>query len=175
MTHKLLIDGQLVAGASQLDVLNPATGLLLERAPRASSDQAEQAVAAAKRAFPAWAAFSFDQRRTYLERLAAAIDERIDEFARVLTLEQGKPLDQAKWEMMATVGALSYYAQQRIETKTLRETADERILEQRYPLGVVAAITPWNFPVALLMLKVAPALITGNTVIAKPAPTTPLR
>ena len=174
MTHRLLIDGQLVDGAEQIEVFNPATGALLDHAPRANAEQAEQAVAAARRAFAGWAALSYDARRVYLERLSTAIEARIDEFSRLLTLEQGKPLDQARWEMMSAVGALSYYAQQTLGPKILRETDSERIVEQRYPLGVVAAITPWNFPVALLMLKVAPALITGNTVIAKPAPTTPL-
>lgn len=174
MTRKLLIDGCLVDGALDLRVVNPATGALLEVAPRASAEQAHQAVAAANRAFPSWAAQSFDERGAVLERLAGAISARIDEFARLLTLEQGKPLAHATWEMMSAVGALSYYAEQRIEPKLLRDTAEVRIVEQRDPLGVVAAITPWNFPVALLMLKVAPALIAGNTVIAKPAPTTPL-
>jgi acyl-CoA reductase-like NAD-dependent aldehyde dehydrogenase len=174
VTFKLLIDGRLVDGAAQMDVINPATGAPFTSAPRASVEQAEVAIAAAQRSFAGWAAFSFEERATYLHRFAAAIDARIDEFARLLTQEQGKPLDQAKWEMVSAVGALTYYAEQKLEPKILRETADERIVEQRYPLGVVAAIAPWNFPVALLMLKVAPALITGNMVIAKPAPTTPL-
>lgn len=174
MTYKLLIDGELVEGAGELNVINPATGMLLATAPRANADQAEQAIAAAKLAFPAWAALSYAERRSYLDAFAAAINDRIREFSRLLTLEQGKPLDQAGWEIMSAVGALSYFAEQTLEPKMLRETEAERILEQRYPLGVVAAITPWNFPVALLMLKLAPALITGNTVIAKPAPTTPL-
>ncbi len=174
MTYKLLIDGQLVDGASQMDVINPATGAPPASAPRASIDQADQAIAAGKKAFPGSAALSFEERRAFLERLAAAMNERADEFARLLTMEQGKPLDHAKWEMMGSIAALSHYAQQKLEPKILRETEDVRILEQRYPLGVVAAIIPWNFPVALLIAKMAPALITGNTVIAKPAPTTPL-
>lgn len=174
MTHKLLIDGQLVDGAATIDVVNPATGGLLVSAPRASAEQAEQAIASAKRAFPAWAATSFEERRACMERFAAAIEARSDEFARLLTQEQGKPLDQAYYEMMSAIAALNHYAQQVLEPKVLRESASERIIEQRYPLGVVAAITPWNFPVAMLMWKIAPALITGNTVIGKPAPTTPL-
>lgn len=174
MAYRLLIDGNLVAGASEIEVINPATGQLLTTAPRADEAQAEQAIAAANRAFPAWAALGFAQRRRYLEQLAGAIEARAEEFSRLMTQEQGKPLEQARGEVMATVAALNYYAVQELLPRTLRETASERIVEQRYPLGVVAAITPWNYPLLLLVLKMAPALITGNTVIAKPAPTTPL-
>lgn len=174
MEFRLLIDGQLVSGASDIDVINPATGKPFASAPRASSDQAEQAIAAAKRAFPAWSALGFAERRRYLEQLAAAVEARADEFARLLTQEQGKPLEQAQQEVLGTVAGFTWYASQTLEPRIVRETASERILEQHYPLGVVAAITPWNYPLLLLMLKLAPALITGNTVIGKPAPTTPL-
>ena len=174
MAYQLLIDGELVDGAETLDVINPATGQILSSAPRADTAQAERAIAAAKRAFPAWARLSFAERRGYLEKLAAAVRARADEFARLLTQEQGKPLAQAKGEIAGTIAALAYYATQELAPKMLRDTPTERIVEQRYPLGVVAAITPWNYPMLLMMLKVAPALITGNTVISKPAPTTPL-
>lgn len=174
MEYKLLIDGALVDGASAIEVVNPATGRPFAAAPRADEAQAELAIAAARRAFPAWAAQDYAGRRGYLEQLATAIDARAEDFARLLTQEQGKPLAQARQEVMGTVAALGYYAEQELAPRTLRETAEDRIVEQRYPLGVVAAITPWNYPLLLLMLKVAPALITGNTVIAKPAPTTPL-
>jgi len=92
----------------------------------------------------------------------------------LLTLEQGKPLAQAAHEIGGTIAALRYFAAQTLEPHVIRATDLERITEHRAPLGVVAAITPWNFPMILLMLKVAPALVTGNTVIAKPAATTPL-
>jgi acyl-CoA reductase-like NAD-dependent aldehyde dehydrogenase len=174
MQFRLLIDGARVDGATTLDVFNPATGQLLAVAPRGDAAQAEQAIAAARRAFPAWSKRGFADRRVHLETLAAALDARGQEFARLLTQEQGKPLNQAHDEVMGTIAALRYYAGQALSPKVLRETASERIVEQRYPLGVVAAITPWNFPLLMLMLKMAPALITGNTVIAKPAPTTPL-
>ncbi|PNU03610.1 aldehyde dehydrogenase family protein [Novosphingobium guangzhouense] len=174
MPYRLLIDGALVPGASSIDVVNPATGQVLMQAPRADEAQAEQAVAAARQAFPGWAALGYGRRSTLLDALAGAIEERIDDFARLLTQEQGKPLAEARGEVMATIAALTYYAQLELEPRVLRETAAERIVEQRYPLGVVAAITPWNYPLLLLMVKLAPALITGNTVIAKPAPTTPL-
>jgi acyl-CoA reductase-like NAD-dependent aldehyde dehydrogenase len=174
MTYQLLIDGNLVAGAKSLDVINPATGKVLAVAAQADEAQAKQAIAAAKRAFGSWSKLSYADRRVYLDKFANAIEAREDEFARLLTQENGKPLVQAKGEMTRAIASLRYFAAQEVRSKTLRETEAELIVEQRYPLGVVAAITPWNFPVLLLMFKIAPALITGNAVIAKPAPSTPL-
>ena len=174
MSYRLLIDGKLVSGAAALGVINPATGKIFSEAPRADAAQAEQAIEAANRAFMPWSRLSFAERRTYLEALAAALEARLDIFARLLTEEQGKPLAQATGEIQGAVAALRYYAEQELNVHILRESASERVVEQRYPLGVVAAIMPWNYPILLLMLKTAPALITGNTVIAKPAPTTPL-
>lgn len=174
MTYKLLIDGNLVDGASTLDVINPAKGTVFASCARADEAQLEQAITAAKRAFPAWAALSHSERRGYLNRLADAVQDRETEFVELLTREQGKPLPQAKFEIAGSIVALRYFGEQSFPLETIRETEDGKILEQRAPLGVVAAITPWNFPVALLMIKVAPALSVGNTMIAKPAPTTPL-
>lgn len=174
MPYELLIDGALIDGASSIEVVNPASGRAFASAPRADEGQALQAIAAAKRAFPGWAALGFTERSRRLHELAEAIRLRVDDFARLLTQEQGKPLKEARQEVLGAVAALTYYAPLTLEPRVLRETPTERIIEQRYPLGVVAAITPWNYPLLLLMVKLAPALITGNTVIAKPAPTTPL-
>lgn len=174
MALKLLLDGKLVDGAAGLEVINPATGTVLDIAPRADVAQTEQAIAAARRAFPAWSQLSYRERGKYLERLADALDARRDEFARLLTQEQGKPLAEAQGETYGSVATLRWCAAQELKPELLRENANERIMEQRYPLGVVAAIIPWNFPLALLAQKLGPALITGNVMIAKPAPTTPL-
>lgn len=171
---RLLIDGALVPGAAELPVMNPATGRSFANAARADAEQLEQSVAAARRAFPAWAALGWSERRRMLEALADAMETRFQDFARLLTLEQGKPLDQANFEVGGSIAALRYFAGLELHERVLRETAEERIVEFRTPLGLVAAITPWNFPIILLMLKLAPALIAGNVVIAKPAPTTPL-
>jgi acyl-CoA reductase-like NAD-dependent aldehyde dehydrogenase len=174
MTTKLLIDGKLVDGASTLDVINPATGQVFAIAPRADAAQAEQAIAAAKAAFPAWAALSYADRAAKVSALAEAIEKRSDEFSRLITQEVGKPLIEAGFEVAETVDALHFFAAQRLEPKVIRDTAEELIVEQHYPQGVVAAITPWNFPVALLAYKIGAALMAGNPVICKPAPTTPL-
>jgi acyl-CoA reductase-like NAD-dependent aldehyde dehydrogenase len=171
---RLLINGQLVAGASTFDVINPATEQVLAACPRADAAQLDAAVAAAKAAFPAWSAKSLAERRRLLNALADALAARSDEFARLLTSEQGKPLAHAAGEIAGAVEMIRTFAAMDLPVKILRETSSQRIVQHRTPLGVVAAITPWNFPMILLMVKVAPALLAGNTVVAKPAPTTPL-
>jgi acyl-CoA reductase-like NAD-dependent aldehyde dehydrogenase len=174
MAFKLLIDGELVDGHSTLDVIEPSTGKVFAQCARADATQLDEAVAAAKRAFPAWSALSHAARQEKIEQLADAMEARQDEFCNLLTREQGKPLSQSQFEIGGAIAALRYFAGQDLPIETIRENDVEKILEQRIPLGVVAAITPWNFPVILLMLKIAPGLSVGNTMIAKPAPSTPL-
>jgi acyl-CoA reductase-like NAD-dependent aldehyde dehydrogenase len=174
MAYRMLIDGRLVGGTVDADVINPATRQPFESAPRADATLAGKAVAAAAAAFAPWSRLGYEKRRPYLERFAEALKERNSELSRLLTLEQGKPLRQAEREIQTTIDVVRYFASAVLEDRVLRDNALETIVAQRYPQGVVAAITPWNFPVVLLAYKLAPALITGNTVIAKPAPTTPL-
>lgn len=170
----LLIDGKAHAGSGSFDVVNPATGEVFARCPRADSELLDEAVAAAKRAYPAWSRTPAEQRAALVGKLADALEARSEEFARLLTREQGKPLPQAQYELMASVGTLRTFAGMKIEPVTLRDDERGTVVEQRRPLGVVAAITPWNFPVILMMNKVGPALVAGNTMVIKPAPTTPL-
>ena len=174
LPSKLLINGALVEGALKLEVVNPATGQPFATVARADGEQLEEAVAAAKAAAPGWAALSCAARGEYLAKLADAIEACKDEFAKLLTTEQGKPLKQAMGEVIGGIYQLRHYAAQRMEPVTLRETDAVRIIEHRTPLGVVAAITPWNFPFMMVTQKMGPALIAGNTVVAKPAPTTPM-
>jgi acyl-CoA reductase-like NAD-dependent aldehyde dehydrogenase len=171
---KLLINGKFVPGATTMDVINPATGRSFVACPRADVAQLNDAVAAAKAAFPAWSRTSWAERRSALLALADALEKRLDEFAQLMTLEQGKPLMGAQFEIGGAIAMIRAFTEMTIEPKTLREDATQKIVQLRVPLGVVAAITPWNFPMILLMIKLAPALISGNTVVAKPAPTTPL-
>ena len=171
---RLLINGRLVNGAGTLDVINPATGRALTTAPRADRAQLDQAVAAAKAAFPGWSTTPFKARGDLLVELAEALQAHQDEFARLLTEEQGKPLPQALDEIAFSIATIRYFSALDLPVEVLNEDAAKKIIRQRKPLGVVAAITPWNFPVLLLMIKLAPALLAGNTVVAKPAPTTPL-
>ena len=172
--HPLVIDGRRVAGAGRLDVVNPATEEVFATCGRADMAQLEDAVAAAKRAFPAWSKLGVPARRGHLFGIADELEGRSDEFARLLTREQGKPLGQAAAEVAATVAVVRTLGALTLEPRVLDENATATIFEHRTPLGVVAAITPWNFPLQILAIKVAPALLAGNTVVAKPAPTTPL-
>jgi len=174
MDFRLLIDGKLVEGASTLDIIDPATAEPFAVSPRADMAQLQQAVAAAARAFPAWAETPWEQRAVRLRQLAEAVRGRAEELATLLTREQGKPLAQARMEVLGVAAALDYFAGLALPLHTIQQNEADYIVEQRTPLGVVAAITPWNFPLMLLAIKIGPALLAGNTVVAKPAPTTPL-
>ncbi|MGO4169978.1 aldehyde dehydrogenase family protein [Novosphingobium sp. YAF33] len=174
MQPAMLIDGRLHEGAFTFDVFDPATGTVLTPSWCADRAMAQRAIAAANRAFPAWRDSPAQDRARALEALASALADRAEAFARLLTQEQGKPLAEARGEVGASIEALRYHAGLTLEERVLVDAPGERIVEQRYPLGVVAAIVPWNFPLLLLVLKLAPALVAGNCVIAKPAPTTPL-
>jgi acyl-CoA reductase-like NAD-dependent aldehyde dehydrogenase len=171
---KLLINGKLVSGAARLDVINPANEEVLVEAPRADRAQLNEAIAAAKAAFPAWSAKPIRERGALLVKLADALEVRQDEFAQLLSLEQGKPLSEAQWEIGFTIGMIRHHATLDLPDVVLKEDATQKIVRQHIPLGVVAAIVPWNFPMLLLVIKVAPALLAGDTLVAKPAPTTPL-
>lgn len=170
----MTIDGRPDAGIGHFDVINPATEQPVTQCPRADAATIDRAIAAARSAFPGWAATPIDDRAALIERLADALHGRIGEFASLLTAEQGKPLAQAEYEIMGSVFTLRAFARMRPETKVLVDDGRNRVIEHRTPLGVVAAITPWNFPVILVMNKLGPALVTGNTMVIKPAPTTPL-
>ena len=172
--YRLLIDGKLVPGAGSMDVINPATEAAFAQTPVADLAQLDEAVAAAKRAFPQWSAKPVAERAALLAALSAALQERSEEFARVLTLEQGKPLDNSRMEIKIAGHILHAFSQMDIKPRTLRENDRSKVIEVRSALGVVAAIAPWNFPMILMMHKLAPALLAGNTLVLKPAPTTPL-
>jgi acyl-CoA reductase-like NAD-dependent aldehyde dehydrogenase len=171
---RLLIGGKLVPGAATFDVINPATEQVVAACPRADLAQLNQAVAAAKSAFPAWAAKTLAERRTLLNKLADAIDARAPELASLLTQEQGKPLGGAFFELMVASANIRGIAAHDLPPVVLKDTPEAKVVRVRSPLGVVAAITPWNFPVIMMVTKLAPALLAGNTIVVKPAPTTPL-
>ena len=171
---KLLINGRLVAGDSTMDVINPATEEPVATCARASIAQLDQAVAAAKAAFPAWAATSIDTRRAALIAMADAIQANIPELARLLTQEQGKPLEAAMGEIFGASAFFRYFASLDLPARVIQDTAEARVEIRRKPLGVIGAIVPWNFPIILMAFKVPAALLAGNTVVLKPAATTPL-
>lgn len=171
----LSIAGKLVETKESFDVINPATGKVLARAPSASAEQLDEAIAAAKTAFKDWSALSYDERQVYLNRFADALQENRDDLVRLLTLEQGKPLQtMAAPEVDQAISYVRQIAARRIPVEIVEEN-DSHVVELHHvPLGVVGGITPWNFPVLLSLWKIAPALITGNTFVLKPTPFTPL-
>lgn len=172
--YKLLIGGQLVAGDAVMDVINPATEEVLAVCPRASEAQLDAAVAAGKAAFPAWAHTPIAERRAMLLKLADALSARIDEFARLLTQEQGKPLSESTAEIAYTEAFVRHLAMLELEARLIEDGESRRVVMRRRPLGVVGAIIPWNFPVLIVAFKLPLALLAGNTIVVKPAPTTPL-
>jgi len=174
MEFKLLIDGDLVDGADSLAVINPATGEPFATCARADAAQLERAIAAAKRAFPAWRDGGQPRRQELLHKLADAMEARFEDFARLLTQEQGKPLAEAQFEVGGAIAAFRHFGAQVLHPETLVDEPNALVVEHYAPLGVVGCIVPWNFPMILLAIKVSIALSTGNTVVAKPAPTTPL-
>jgi acyl-CoA reductase-like NAD-dependent aldehyde dehydrogenase len=171
---QLLIAGKLVPGALQMPVINPATEELVAQSPRASEDQLNQAVQAAKQAFPEWAARPLSDRRQVVLKLGEAIGANVNELARILTLEQGKPLHAAVAEVAWLAGFFRHFASMDLPVQVLEDSETRRVEVHHRPLGVIAAIVPWNYPMSLIGLKLPPALMAGNTVVLKPAPSTPL-
>lgn len=171
---RFLIGGELVDGSREMDVINPADETVFTTAPRATAADIDAAVAAAKAAFPSWAATPLAQRQQVLLKIAEVAAANADELARLLVLEQGKPLPMAKGEVMALAGFFRNFAAVDVPVKVLEDSETRRVELHRRPLGVVATIVPWNFPLALLGAKVPAALVAGNTVVVKPAGTTPV-
>src|SRR5215217_8884594 len=163
----------------EIEVVNPATEEVVGTVPGADAATVHEAVAAAKRAFPDWAATDTERRAHVLARAAELIEEHANELAAVLTAEQGKPIAEARGEVTHLAHGVRYYAEAATKVRGAHQElpsafgpAYGQII--RRPIGVCAAITPYNFPLTLLGTKVAPALASGNTVVAKPAATTPL-
>ncbi len=170
----LLIDGELTQSAATLDVVNPATGQVFAQCPAAGVSDLGRAVAAARRAFGAWRETTFEQRAELIRKLAAKLREHQDELAELLTREQGKPLNQSVAEIDRGAAQSEGMVTIEIPVETLIDD-DAREIELRYrPLGVVGIITPWNAPVNLALGPLVSALYTGNTVVLKPSPYTPL-
>ena len=174
MDYKLLINGALVDGAGSMPVLKPATEEVLADCPTASEAQLNEAVDAAQAAFKSWKNTSMDERRAKLGEIADIIDANSEELARTLTQEQGKPLADAMGEVAGAALFFRYFQSLDLPVEVLEDSDTQRVEIHRNPLGVVGAIIPWNFPIILLAFKLPAALLAGNTVIVKPAPTTPL-
>lgn len=168
------IDGRGEPSPASFDVVDPSTARPFARSPDASADQLERAVAAARRAFATWSELGWERRGETLRRFAAALRQRSEELARLLTLEQGKPLAESRTEILRAADNADGYSHQQVPPRVLRDDAHERIEEHFRPAGVAAVISPWNSPVSLFMLRAGPLLQSGSTVVAKPSPYTPL-
>ena len=172
--YKLLINGEMVDGDLTMDVVNPATEEKLADCPRASESQLNAAVAAAKAAFPRWSKTAIDERKAVVLKIADVVEANAAELAQLLTKEQGKPLEDATTEVYGMAAFCRYFTSLDLPVEVLEDSEGRRVEVHRNPLGVVGAIVPWNFPLILMAFKLPPALIAGNTLVIKPAPTTPL-
>ncbi|TQC43153.1 aldehyde dehydrogenase family protein [Rhodococcus sp. WS4] len=168
-----IIGGKPIESSESYPVVDPSTGREFDRAPECSAEQLDNAMHEAQNAFGSWARDA-DARRAAMTQFANAIEGERDALIDVLIKETGKPRALAATEPDTCAAWLRYYAEVEIPRVRMKDDADERIDVVHRPLGVVAAITPWNFPLVLGMWKIAPALRAGNTVVLKPSPYTPL-
>lgn len=163
-------------GTDRIEVLNPSTGALICTVPESTPEDVEAALSAAAQAQPAWEKLPAIERARPLREIARLIREHKEELARIITEEQGKILDLARTEVEFTASYIDYMAEwaRRIEGEVIEsDRPGEMILLLRQPIGVVAGILPWNFPFFLIARKMAPALVTGNTIVIKPSEETP--
>ncbi len=176
LKFQAFLDGEFV-GVGQTPVVNPATGETVGLVPNFGAAEAVAGVEAAAKAFHPWARLTAKERSWFLRRWFDLIVENRTGLAAILTSEQGKPLAESQGEIDYAASYIEFYAEEakRVSGEILAShRADARLLVLRQPIGVVAAITPWNFPAAMITRKIAPALAAGCTVVVKPAPETPL-
>ena len=173
-TYGNLIDGEIVGTAATLDVLNPATEEVIGLVPASGEEDLNRAVTAARRAFKSWSKTPIEERRAAVQRISAIIKENADELHRLLTAEQGKPHAQAMGEVIGASMMAGAQATLDLDDE-VNEDSDTRLSRtRRVPVGVVGGIVPWNFPVMMAVQKIAPAILSGCTIVLKPSPFTPL-
>src|SRR3989442_4567851 len=177
--YQMFVNGEWVDSENEekINVVNPATEKVIAFVPKASREQTKSALEAAEEAQPKWEELAPVQRASFLHQTAQLIRRDKERLARILTSEQGKPLFEARGEIDGAASNFEYYAEfaRRIEGDVLpSENPRQSIMILKLPIGGVASITPWNFPSATVARKLAPALITGNTVVTKPSSNTPL-
>jgi len=170
----LLIDGAAIGAPHSLDVINPATGQVFARCPAAGRVELDRAVEGARRAFPGWRDMSFADRAERIRGLCQSLKQHQDELAHLLTMEQGKPLSQAKDEITRAATQSEGLTRIPIVPQVIEDNDQRRIELQWFPLGVAGIITPWNAPINLAAGPLTSALYTGNCVVLKPSPYTPL-
>ena len=172
-----LVAGQWVSGTAFIEVTNPATGAVIASVPRLGAAETRQAIEAANRAWPAWRARTAKERSAVLAQWYALILANQDDLALIMTSEQGKPLTEARGEIAYAASFIQWFSEEarRVYGDTIpAPVASQRIVVTKEPIGVCAAITPWNFPAAMITRKAGPALAAGCTMVVKPASQTPL-
>ncbi len=177
LKYDLFINGNWIANSEKFEVMNPATGECLAKISVASTMNVDNAIQTSQQAFVSWREFTAKQRSDILYKFYQLIIDNQDDLAMILTLEQGKPLLESKSEILYGASYVKWYAEEarRLNGYTLAaNNPEQRISVILQPVGVCAAITPWNFPNAMLLRKLAPALAAGCSMIAKPASSTPL-
>src|SRR5438093_9510515 len=172
------IDGQWVQATSgqTQNVDNPATGKIIGTVPKLTGAETRQAIEAANRAFPAWSKKTGKERAAVLRKCVDLVMQNQEDLARLMTMEQGKPLTESRGEVSYAASFLEWFGEEakRIYGDTIPgHQADKRIVVIKQPIGVVACITPWNFPLAMITRKAGPAVAVGCTVVLKPASQTP--
>lgn len=175
-TYTMIINGQRVAADNTFEVRNPSTNEVVGFAPEASVDDLDVAVRAAQTAFQTWSQRTDDELQAACEAVAAKVAEYSEELATLVTKEQGKPLNGlgSRWEIGGAGAWAGYTSSLSLPMKVLQDNNEGRVELHRKPVGVVGSITPWNFPVLIAIWHIMPALRTGNTVVIKPSPYTPL-
>lgn len=179
LRQQCYIDGKWTDADSgeTIEVTNPANDEVIATVPKMGADETRVAIEAANRAWPAWRALTAKERSTILRNWFNLIMENADDLALLMTSEQGKPLAEAKGEVVYGASFIEWFAEEarRVYGDTIpQHQADKRIVVIKQPVGVVASITPWNFPIAMITRKCAPALAAGCPVVIKPAELTPL-
>jgi acyl-CoA reductase-like NAD-dependent aldehyde dehydrogenase len=170
----LTIGGKRVAAENFLPVTDPATGMPFAHAPEATQDQLVAAVSAAEEAFKDWSCRSWAERRDLLLTFCDAVAADIDSIAELVAREAGKPLAKATAEVYGGLFFARGFSKLELKAEILRDSETQFVKVEKRPIGVVAAITAWNYPALLALWKIAPAVLTGNTLVLKPAPSTPL-
>jgi acyl-CoA reductase-like NAD-dependent aldehyde dehydrogenase len=174
--YPIVVGGKSIHTSDHFEVRNPATGEGVGLAPKASRAQLDDAIAAANAAFPSWSKLPDAERKNVCRAVTKKIGEHAEELARLLTMEQGKPLNGlgSRFELGGAQAWAGYTAELDIPVKVLQDNNEGRVELHRKPVGVVGSITPWNFPLMIAIWHIIPAIRTGNTVVNKPSPYTPL-
>ncbi len=174
--YDLVIGGEKVATAEHVEIRDPATGEVVGECPVATRQELDRAVAAAREAYKSWSASSNEDRKEAVNRIADAVHSHMDELAELLTREQGKPLNGrgSRFELHGAEAWARHTGTLELPVEVLHDDETGRVELHRKPLGVVGSITPWNFPILIAIWHIVPAIRTGNTVVVKPSPYTPL-